>query len=68
MPAGIQDQDGNWTEGSVFDRCRERLEEMARLLRNAGKQEESAEDAESSEEIKEDEAPQVPKGEAQQPL
>lgn len=37
VPAGTPDEAGTWSEGSVFERCRERLEEMARLFRNAGK-------------------------------
>ncbi|NOZ78607.1 MAG: AAA family ATPase [Acidobacteria bacterium] len=36
VPAGHQDGD-RWTPGSVYGRCQARLEEMARLLRKAGK-------------------------------
>ncbi len=39
VPAGTLDDEGRWTEGSVYARCQERLEEMARLFRNAGKTE-----------------------------
>lgn len=38
VPAGTQDENGFWSDGSVFALCRERLEEMARLFRNAGKE------------------------------
>ena len=36
--------DGGWTADSVFDRCQERLDEMVRLMRKAGKGESSGGD------------------------
>ena len=48
VPAGLQDEDGGWSEGSVFRRCRERLEEMARLLRSAGKQEDNGDQSDDA--------------------
>ncbi len=41
-PAGSLDEQDNWSENSVFGRCQERLEEMTRLLRSAGKATEDA--------------------------
>ncbi len=49
VPAGTQDENGCWSEGSVFVRCRERLEEMARLFRNAGKQDNNGDEADDAE-------------------
>lgn len=37
IPAGALDDEGRWTEGSVFAACQSRLEDMTRILRNAGK-------------------------------
>lgn len=55
VPAGTQDENGKWAEGSVFERCRERLEEMARLFRNAGKQEDNGDETDDVEDPKEPE-------------
>ena len=35
--AGTRDDDGAWTEGSIYARCEARLEEMSRLMRRAVK-------------------------------
>ena len=43
VPAGEDTGDGEWTEGSVYRRCQDRIEEMARLLRAAGKPQDEAE-------------------------
>lgn len=37
VPAGGLGEDGRWEENSVFGKCQQRLEEMTRLLRRAGK-------------------------------
>jgi len=50
VPSGTPDENGGWSEGSVFDRCRERLEEMARLFRNSGKQEDNGHESDDAEE------------------
>ena len=39
VPAGVLNEDGEWSEGSVLGRCQRRLMDMARLMRNAGKDE-----------------------------
>ncbi len=57
VPAGTQDENGGWSEGSVFERCRERLEEMARLFRNSGKQENNGDEPDDTEDAKEPEIP-----------
>ncbi len=36
-PAGARDDEGRWTEGSVFAACQERLDEMVSLMRKAAK-------------------------------
>jgi predicted ATP-dependent protease len=36
-PAGTRDNEGRWTEGSVFAVCQERLDEMVSLMRKAAK-------------------------------
>jgi len=36
-PAGTRDNEGRWTEGSVFAACQERLDEMVSLMRKAAK-------------------------------
>jgi predicted ATP-dependent protease len=36
-PAGERDDEGRWTEGSVFAACQERLDEMVSLMRKAAK-------------------------------
>ncbi len=43
VPAGRWDEERGWSEGSVYGRCERRLEEMARLLRRAGKEQEPEE-------------------------
>jgi len=43
VPAGQWSDEQGWSEGSVFGRCQHRLEEMARLLRRAGKDKEESE-------------------------
>jgi len=48
MPAGTQDENGRWCSESVFGRCQDRLEEMARLFRNAGKQESNGDDGDDA--------------------
>ncbi len=52
VAAGTQDENGDWSEGSVFDRCRQRLEEMARLFRNSGKQEDNGDEPDDADEDK----------------
>jgi predicted ATP-dependent protease len=42
VPAGELDGRGAWSEGSVYGRCQRRLEEMATLMRAAGKESERA--------------------------
>ena len=37
VDAGEWSDDGGWSEGSVFGRCQERLNEMVRLMRRSGK-------------------------------
>ncbi len=37
VAAGERSEDGEWDEGSVYGRCQERLNEMARLLRKSAK-------------------------------
>ncbi len=36
-PAGDWDDDSGWSEASIYGRCQERLQEMVRLMRQAGK-------------------------------
>jgi ATP-dependent Lon protease len=56
VSAGEDDGEGSWTEGSVYRMCQDRVEEMARLLRAAGKpKDETAED--NGEETQEEETP-----------
>jgi len=38
VPAGTRAEDGGWTPGSIYARCQERLDEMVRMLKNAGKE------------------------------
>ncbi len=37
IPAGSRGADGEWSEGSVLARCQRRVDDMATLMRNAGK-------------------------------
>ena len=37
LPAGHRDDQGGWSEGSVYGRCQRRLEEMSGLMRAAGR-------------------------------
>jgi predicted ATP-dependent protease len=37
LPAGHWDDQGGWSEGSVYGRCQRRLEEMSGLMRAAGR-------------------------------
>jgi predicted ATP-dependent protease len=37
MPAGTWDEEDGWSGDSIYGRCQQRLEEMVRLLRQAGK-------------------------------
>ena len=37
IDAGEWSHDGGWSEGSVFGRCQERVDEMARMMRQSGK-------------------------------
>jgi predicted ATP-dependent protease len=48
--AGAWDEENGWTEGSVYAKCQERLEDMVRLLRNAGKEEKKEAEEENGEE------------------
>ena len=60
MPAGTQDENGRWSPESVFGRCQERLEEMARLFRNAGKQESNGDDSDDTKDDEETGDPKTP--------
>jgi Lon-like ATP-dependent protease len=59
VPAGEWDEEKGWSEGSVFGGCQQRLEEMVRLMREAGKapdkNEENDQEGESAEQPKEEE-------------
>jgi len=60
MPAGTQEENGRWSQGSVFGRCQGRIEEMTKLLRNAGKQGDRVDepdDAKDDEDIGDSEPP-----------
>lgn len=57
VPAGRQDENGHWSEDSVFSRCRERLEEMARLFRSSGKKEDDGDESDDTETAKDSEDP-----------
>jgi len=46
VPAGARGEDGAWTPDSVYARCQERLDEMVRLLKNAGKESRNGGDGE----------------------
>jgi ATP-dependent Lon protease len=47
--AGCWDEDSGWTDGSVYEACQQRLEDMVRLLRKAGKEEKTEADDEEPE-------------------
>jgi ATP-dependent Lon protease len=53
VAAGSWDDETGWSENSVYGRCQRRLEEMARLLKQAGKEPDKNADDENEEETNE---------------
>jgi predicted ATP-dependent protease len=59
VPAGQWDDEAGWGEGSIYAACQERLDDMVRLLRKAGKEPEPDETDEAENGTEDDAGPGV---------